>query len=432
MKDNEMLPKVLVIDVNAWRDDAGSNTLRDIFKCWDPERLALIYTSSQMPSTNVCHNYFQISENQVLKSVFHPMMRVGQVVENTLINDSEDAQVERERYTKAHKNHSKWMRLAREIVWKLGHWKTKALKKFVLDFDPDIIFVPIFPYAYMGRIQEHVIHLINKPIVCYLADDNYSYDACQDWIDYIHRFWTRQFVGPLARNCKEMFVIVDKEKEDTDRRFGTDSVILTKGIDFSNRPFVERKQNKPLRFVYTGGLIIGRDKTLSLVADAINKVNIEAGETLAEFFIYSQHQPSENINAHINVGAAHYCGSVPHQEIKGIQERADVVVFAEGLEGKEANIAKLSFSTKITDYLASGKCVLAIGKEDIAPMDYFRRNDSAVIAHNAEEIEQQIRRILSSPELISEYSRKAYECAVQNHEIGMMNRRFVETMCKVV
>lgn len=423
-----MLPKVLVVDVNAWRDDAGSNTLRDIFKCWDPDRLALIYTSSQLPSTDVCHNYFQISENQVLKSVFHPTMRVGQVVENALVNDSEDAQEERERYTKAHKNHSKWMRLAREIVWKIGHWQTQALRQFVQDFNPDVIFVPIFPNAYMGRIQEYVIKLTGKPTVCYLADDNYSYDACQDWIDYVHRFWTRQYVGPLARNSKQMFVIVDKEKEDADERFGTDSVILTKGIDFNNRPFVERPQNKPLRFVYTGGLIIGRDKTLALVADAINKVNREAGETLAEFFIYSQHQPSENINAHIGVGAAHYCGSVPHQEIKEIQERADVVVFVEGLEGKEANTAKLSFSTKITDYLASGKCVLAIGKADIAPMDYFQRHDAAIVAHSKEEVINQVERIIKSPDLINEYGKKAFNCAVENHDKSMMNQRFVEVL----
>ena len=108
------------------------------------------------------------------------------------------------------------------------------------------------------------------------------------------------------------------------------------------------------------------------------------------------------------------------------------MVFAEGLEGKEANIAKLSFSTKITDYLASGKCVFAIGKENIAPMDYFQRNDSAIIAHNAKEIEQQIRRIVSSPELISEYSRKAYDCAFKNHNREMMDKRFIETMCKAV
>ena len=430
-RDNN-LPKVLVIDVNAWRKDAGTNTLRDIFSCWDPTKLAVVYTCSQLPDSDVCNHYFQISENQIIKSLYHPTLRVGRPVDKTPSNNDADAMAERERYAKAHKHHAKWMRLAREVVWKFGHWKSKALKKFVKDFNPDIIFVPIFPYAYMGRIQEYIIRLTGKPTVCYLADDNYSFDSCRDWMDYIHRFWTRQFVGPLARSCNQMFVIVDMEKEDTDRRFGTDSVILTKSIDFSNCQFEKHAVNKPLRFVYTGGLIIGRDKTLALVADAINKINAEEGDVLAELFIYSQHQPTNEINNRINVGASHYCGSVPHQEIKVILEQADVVVFAEGLEGKEANIAKLSFSTKITDYLANGKCVLAIGKENIAPMDYFQRNDSAVIAHNAKEIEQQICRIVSSPELISEYSRKAYDCAFKNHNREMMDKRFIDTMCKAV
>ena len=43
---------------------------------------------------------------------------------------------------------------------------------------------------------------------------------------------------------------------------------------------------------------------------------------------------AHNSTLSANVDAAHYCGSVPHQEIKGIQEQADVVVFAEGIEGK--------------------------------------------------------------------------------------------------
>lgn len=428
--DIKKLPKVLVIDINGWRDDAGANTLRQIFSCWDPEHLALVYTNSQMPSCNICKYYFQICENQVLKSIFNPRMRVGKEVQNTLVNDSEDAIIERERYKKAHKNHSKWLRLAREVVWKFGHWKTKALQRFVHDFDPDIIFVPIFPYAYMGRIQEYIIKLTGKPTVCYLADDNYSYDSCQDLIDYTLRFWTRLFVGPLARNSGQMFVIVDKEKEDTDTRFGTNSVILTKSIDFLGKTYLHKKPNHPLKFVYTGSMIIGRDKTLALVADAINEVNKQYDEVKAEMYIYSQTLPSDDINNHINVGACHYCGTVPSQEVKAIQESADVVVFAEALEGKEANVAKLSFSTKITDYISNGKCVLAIGRDYIAPIDYFKRNDSALIAHSKEEILKQVKRLVEHPELVDLYGEKAFDCAVRNHDKNMMNQRFIETMCK--
>ena len=427
---SDNLPKVLILGLTAWRNDSTAHTLIDIFSCWDPDKLALVYCTSELPNCTKCSKYFQISESQIIRSVLNPFLKVGRRVDNTTSNDV-DAIKEKEMYQKAHKNNRKWMRLAREVVWKLGHWKTPALRKFVQEFNPDIIFVPIFPYAYPGRIQKYIIKLTGKPTVCYLADDNYSYDSCQDWIDFVHRFWVRQFVGPLARNSSEMFVIVEKEKEDTDKRFGTNSKILTKSIDFSNRPYVEKNVNNPIKFIYTGGLIIGRDKTLSIIADAINEVNDELGYEAAELNIYSQTTPSNGIMSHINHGSSHFRGYVGREEVIRLQEEADVAVFAESLVGKEANVAKLSFSTKITDYLSNGKCIFAVGKEYIAPIDYFICNDSAIVSTDIKDIKLNIKRIIDNPTIIAEYSRKAYDCAVRNHEKNMVDERFINSMVRV-
>lgn len=426
------LPKVLVIGINAWREDGTAHTLMDIFRCWDPDRLALVYARADLPDTDVCKRYFQISENQIIGSILKPWKKVGRIVENTHVVKQSEVEAEHARYTQAHKKSSSLLPLLREIVWKFGHWKTPALKKFVLDFNPDIIFIPIYPVAYMGRIQRYIAKLTGKPTVCYLADDNYSYDSCQNLCSYIHRFWLRHHVGPIARNCKDMFVIVEKEKEDTDRRFGTDSKILTKSIDFNGRTYVHRQLNNPLRFIYTGSMIIGRDRTLALVSDAINEVNRQKGEVKAEMFIYSQTEPCDRILRRINIGASHFCGRISRDEVLKVQQEADVVIFAEALDGKEANVAKLSFSTKITDYISNGKCVLAIGRDYIAPIDYFQRNDAAIIVHFPEEIVTQVNRIVDNPTLIDEYGRKAFDCAVRNHEKDMMIRRFIGTMLHAV
>ena len=418
--------------INAWREDGTAHTLMDIFRCWDPERLALIYTRADLPNTEVCHRYFQISESQVLKSVLKPWMKVGRSVKNTQSKDGSEISAEHARYASAHKKSSSLLPLLREVVWKLGHWKTPSLRKFVEDFNPDIVFVPIYPTVYMGWLQKYIIKLTRKPTVCYLADDNYSYDSCDGILSYLHRFWLRQQVGPLAKGCNQMFVIVEKEKEDTDRRFGTDSVILTKSLDITGKEYHSHKPNEPLKFVYTGSMIIGRDKTLALLADCINKANKEAGEIKAGLYIYSQTDPKDDILARINSGTSHFCGQISRDEVQKVQQEADVVVFAEALSGKESNAAKLSFSTKITDYLSNGKCILAIGKEDIAPIDYFRRNDSALIGSSVEEIEKCVREIIANPELTDEYGRKAFDCAVRNHERRMMNERFINTMLKAI
>lgn len=426
------LPKVLVIGINAWREDGTAHTLMDIFHCWNPDRLALIYTRADLPNTDVCKRYFQISETKIIESVLKPWKKVGQEVKNTPIVKESEVEAEHARYTRAHKMSSSLLPLIREVIWKLGHWQTPDLKKFVKDFNPDIIFIPIYPVAYMGRIQRYIAKLTGKPTVCYLSDDNYSYDSCKNLFSYIHRLWLRHHVGPIARHSSEMFVIVEKEKEDTDRRFGTDSKILTKCIDFTGKTYIHRQPNKPLKFIYTGNMLIGRDKTLALVSDAINNVNIERGEVKAEMYIYSQTEPSDRILHRINSGASHFCGRIGRDDVLKVQQEADVVIFAEALEGKETNVAKLSFSTKITDYLSNGKCVLAIGKDYIAPIDYFQRNDAAIIAHSPKEIYVQINRIIDNPALIDEYGEKAFNCAIRNHEKDMMTRRFITTMMHAV
>ncbi len=425
-------PKVLVIGINAWREDGIAHTLMDIFRCWDPDKLALVYTRADLPNTTVCNRYFQISESQIIKSVLKPWMRVGHTVKNTPdVASQSEIQAEHERYSKAHKKSSDLLPILREIVWKFGKWKSPDLKKFITDFNPDIIFIPIYPTAYMGRIQRYVVKLTGKPTVGYLADDNYSYDSCKNIWNYLHRFWLRHHVGPLVRGTKEMFVIVEKEKEDTDQRFGTNSKILTKSIDFSNKSYQHKELHNPIKFVYTGSLIIGRDKTLALLADAINEINSN-GVVRSELYIYSQTDPNEKIKRRLNNGSSYFCGIISREQVLEELRNADIVVFAEALNGKEANVAKLSFSTKITDYISNGKCVLAIGKDNIAPIDYFKKNDAAIIANDADEILSAVKQIVEHPGIIDKYGEKAFNAAMRNHEKSMINQRFINTMMSVV
>ena len=424
------LPKVLVIGINAWREDATAHTLMNIFKCWDPDKLALIYTRADLPDTEVCHRYFQISESKILHTLGRPWKKIGNKVENTRSQNNSEILNEHERYKKMHKVKLPFLPLAREFVWKFGNWKSPALKSFIDEFNPDIIFAPIYPVAFMGRLQRYIADYTGKPVVGYLADDNYSYDSCHNIWNYTHRFWLRKHVGNLARRCKEIFVIVDKEKEDTDTRFNQKSVILTKGIDFSKKSYREHTPKYPIRFVYTGNLIIGRGSTLAMLAEAINEIN--ADSVKAELFIYSQTEPDAAMLKKLNNGASHFCGFIDRNEVDRVQEEADVVVFAESLRGKTANAAQLSFSTKITDYLANGKCILAIGREYIAPIDYFRRNDSAIIANSEEEIVAAVKKIVESPQIIKKYGKKAYDCAVRNHKQEDIDKRFIETMKRAI
>ena len=426
--ENNNLPKVLAISLSTWRSDSGIHTQTDLFKFWDPDRVAQIYTKSDLPDTPVCRRFFQISENAVLHSVFN-RKPVGKRVENGGEADKKAADAEKKLYEMAHRKKSWLMTLAREIVWSLGKWKTPALDEFVKDFNADVYFVPIYPVVYTAKIQRYILKKFPKPYVCYLADDNYSYMACgKNPLAYIHRFMLRRHVRALAKNCTEMFTITKTEAEDTDKLFGTKSVVLTKGIDYSNLKYEEKDTALPLHMVYTGNLLIGRASSLAAISKALEIINKD--EKRIVFDIYSPTVLDETTMRLLNSNGCRFCGSVPKDEVAAIQRAADVVVFAESLEKKHRYAARLSFSTKLTDYFASGKCIFAIGDEHIAPIEYLRENDAAVIASDYSEIMPQLLKLAENSALVSEYGKKAFECGRRNHEQSKVKAAFTGTITK--
>ena len=74
--ENKDFCKVLVVSINAWRDNTGINTLIEFFKCWDNNKIAQIYMRSAKPKTKVCNKFFQISENSVMKSLFKRSIKI--------------------------------------------------------------------------------------------------------------------------------------------------------------------------------------------------------------------------------------------------------------------------------------------------------------------------------------------------------------------
>lgn len=428
--ENKNFCKVLVVSINAWRDNTGINTLIDFFKCWDNKKIAQIYMRSAKPRTKVCSKFFQISENSVMKSLFKRSIRTGMVVENETENfDEVNNALEEENkiYSRKKSKLLPVLTLCREIVWAFGKWKTKELDEFIEDFDADVLFMPIYPTIYMGRIQKYIMKKTGKPVVSYLADDNYTFKSIsKDPFSVIHRIFLRPYVKYIVTNSKKLLVIAPKQKEEYDRIFKTDSDILTKGIDFSNIPYEEKPLNKPIKMVYTGKLIIGRWLSLAKIAENLGDINKDG--TKIELDIYTTDTLTDEQEKALNRNGCSVKGALTLDEVQKVQKEADILVFVESLEDKFKYTARLSFSTKITDYLKSGKCIFAVGDKDIAPIDYFNRYDSAITATSYEQIGEQLKKIVDNTDIITQYSKKAYECGKENHNAELMHDRLVDTI----
>lgn len=412
MKD----PKVLVVGINPWIDNTGINTLINFFSEWDKESLAHVYTRAGFPNTAVCDRFFRISEPKVLRSVFKRKIKTGEVVTNGNLGSSDTA-TENKLYKK---KHSAFMSLCRELVWLLGRWKTKELDDFIDGYDADVLYFPLYANVYMSRLQNYIRIRTGKPVVLYASDDNYSYKSVsKSPISLILRFWLRSHQKKLFKSASKIMVITPKQKEEYDSLFGVDSVVMTKGVDFSDVIFEEKKPRCPIKMVYTGKLIIGRWCSLFAISECLGKIN--ADRVKIELDIYTTDTLTKKQSRILNRNGCNVKGSLTLEEVQTVQKEADVLVFAESLEKKYKNVARLSFSTKITDYLKNGKCIFAIGDCEIAPIDYFLRYDSAITATTYEEIEERLLEIVESPEIITEYSQKAFNCGKEHHEKSKMD-----------
>ncbi|MBM6693275.1 hypothetical protein H9X87_00610 [Pseudoflavonifractor capillosus] len=426
--EKRTLPKVLVVSTNAWRDNTGINTLIEFFKCWYPDRIAQIYTKSTLPQTTVCNKFFSISENAVMKSVIKRNIMTGREVYNENINsiaDNPSAVEEQKIYSSYKGKVRELLSFCREIVWKFGKWKTAELDRFIDEFDADVMYIPIYPTIYMGRVQKYIISRTQKPVVSYLADDNYTYKSVhKDPLSLIHRHILRKYVKYIVEHSEKLMVIAPKQKEEYDRIFSVDSVVMTKGIDFES--FEPYRVGKPIKMVYTGKLIIGRWKSLAAIAEAFESINRDGIKIVLD--IYTTDSLTDEQNRALNRNGCSVKGALTLEQVKAVQKEADILVFVESLEKKFRHTARLSFSTKITDYLRSGKCIFAIGDKDIAPIDYFRRYDSAVTATSYEQIREKVTELVGTPDLVLEYAKKAYDCGVEHHERGRMNRVLIQTI----
>lgn len=429
------LPRVLVPSISVWQDKGTARTLPELFSCWDNERIAQIYTKADIPHTTVCKRFFRINENAVMKSIFRRSVKTSAVVENSPDEDGgeESAELLAEKKLYGREHRFRWLlRLMREFVWLLGKWKTPELDRFISDFDPELLFVTIYPVVYMARLQRYIIKRTKLPVVCYLFDDNYSYKVCAgNPIAYIHRAWLRRNVKKLIKAADKLYVISPMQKEECDRLFGTNSEILTRFIDENGIDKSEQKPHDPIRMIYTGKLGNGRDEAIKRVAEAVADINGTAGRERITFSIYSGDTPVKKYREYYDRGSNKFCGSVASDKISVLQKESDICLFAESLNRKHRYSARLSFSTKLTDYLSSGKCIFAVGDRGIAPIDYLIREACAVVVTDYDDIKPALLRLCDDRELIAEYGKRAISCGLKNHRKDEVLTNFKSAMCGV-
>ena len=406
--------KVLVVSVSAWNSKVGMNTWPVLLENFNPDNVANITIRNEQPDSRACNNYFAISESRVIKSIIKRKIKTGNVVERSETGEQSSSNNELEehnrRYSRMKKHRSFFTLMAREAMWKLGKWKSEELKEFVTDFNPDVVLYSMDGYIHFNRLCEYVKRISKAKSIGFFVDDNFTYKQSRALGHNAFRIFQRRSLKRIAKRTDGFWAITEKTKREADKTFSINSTVITKPLN-EQRDFSKYGIGDPIRILYTGNLEIGREKSLAALCESIEKT--ANGKFHVD--VYSKTSLSDSVTARISPDVCTMHPPVTQGRVLELQREADVLLFLEGMSGPDSKIARLSFSTKITDYLSSGRCILAIGCADTAPMEYFSTNDSAIVATSDKEIKAAVEKILTDPKIIMEYAENAHRCGIENH-----------------
>lgn len=427
MKSNK---RVLVTTVGPWSSKEGSDTMSALMSQYGADNVTSLYIRATKSDSKSASRYFHIMEGRVMKSIMKRGMTTGEEftpVDFSRTKASDDESAEQARYSFFSKHRLGVFMFAREFVWKLGKWKTPELDAFLDDFKPEVLICPIESYIHFNSINQYIIKHCHPKVIGFLWDDNFTYkqEPYSFW-HQLHRVWLRRSVRRLVKECQTIFCLSPKMKEECDKEFGVNSQLLTKPI-FKQGEFKSYIVGDPIKMLYTGNLFVGRDKTMMAIADALKVINKDEVKIVLD--IYTKSVLSEKDRASIEIpGVCTLHKPIPQSEVFKLQDEADVLLFAESLERKKDQGARLSFSTKITDYFRAGKCIWTVGSPTLGPVDYLKRMDASLISTDKETILSTLEHMVKNPSIIEEYAKKGFKCGVQNHN----SKKILETLYNAI
>lgn len=403
--------KILVISKEAWRDEQnGGNVLTNIFQNFNAD-FAQIYCTESEPNNPICKHYYQMTDKMMVRNILKGA-KVGRVLD---YNQPPMTKVTTESFRGSKKFLSGDMvRIARELVWKIGRWDEKEILDFAKSFDPDIIFAPCYGNHYMQKLTLLIHKYINKPVISYISDDHYT----NHQLRFSPLYWLNHFL--LRRHTREVFkhyalcyTMTDEQKMQCEKDFGANMKILRKSGAFDSE-YEKKTVGSPVRFVYGGGIYLNRYRTLQALAAAMRKINEDGVKMVLD--IYTNNElPLKDYNL-LNDGTTsrmHKAVSMP--ELKEIYHQSDVALHCEGFDLASQYQVRLSFSTKIIDCMDSGCAVMAICDAKQAGGAYLKRNGCAICINDINELDTTLRNIIDEPQLLIDIQHKAFDVGRKNH-----------------
>lgn len=174
------------------------------------------------------------------------------------------------------------------------------------------------------------------------------------------------------------------------------------------------------KYLYAGSLYLRRYESLITICDELASMEISD----LEFNIYApENQWAELSSKFDKYSFVHYGGFLTAKQLEHAISNTDIIVFVGSFDKSVLEFSRLSLSTRVPEFLSSGKPILAMGPSEQGAIQYLDINNVAFVIKDFSDIKQ-VFMDLQDTDIVREKLENAKRLFLLNHTTQAQQARF--------
>lgn len=409
------IPKILIVtSLDIYEDNSSSSmTIRSFFENIPSTNIyqLICINTNDLKHGRIGYNKFCLNRSDIL---FYPSIKSKG--KNSLLVQPIDGKISNKKSSLKHGINV----FLRDTLSILPYKNLRDLISYIRAEKIDLIYTCSFSPRSYTLINE-LSHKTGVKHVCHFFDDwpniAYSDSKCSKFYKHLFNKKLKSFIheSPFSLCISELMCKEYKQ------RYGYDLFYpLMHSVDQVEPRLIE--SNKKI-ITYAGSLYLERYKTISEFCRCIKRSGKECD---FEIVVYTHQAQWDDVKSIFSdFPFIRYGGFITHEELMQKIQESYALLFVESMKKEMLEYTRLSMSTKIPEFLSSGKPIFAIGNSDQGSISYLKDHNAAFVVDDIELLDEKFASF-ENTELRETILRNASDLFQKNHVKAEQQKLFLK------
>jgi len=420
---NMKYPRILIFTLyDIFEDNSSvSFTVRSFLEKWPRENIIQVlcedFNSGQTGQIN--KNLYRLGHKDIAVAswLINGTREVKTVMRSQLVKESAKLPLYRNLTTSLR-------RLATELYGFLPYRRSFSLDAFIAAAAPDIIYCNTSSPR-MYKLSDRYSKKLKIPFFPHIMDDWPNIIGSSTKFASPLNYYYKNYLTRLFRRCPAAFCISKYMCEEYALRYKYNNFFpLMHSVEKHEDDNIGCNEDNIRTIIYAGSLYLERNLTIIKLAEAIEQLNVHN----IRIVVYAPEKQWEELEkGFASYKTIEYGGFVSQQELEKVISNTWGLALIESFDPEMLEYTRLSMSTKVPEYLASGKPILAIGNEIQGSIRYIKEYNAGYVATDMSELHQVVKMMIEEKN-ISKILENAKDLFEKNHRRDCQQELFLKTV----